>query len=137
MRAIRALIVSSAGFDALPLVKIALNRVWREANHGTRQVDFTFRSRWNDADRVEQGSELAYNEVNAASVSNLDKHSWIGRIELLNMLELKGTRTREWVSIESPDIVVLLVNGKHDEWLDVYERWCSDNGARLIKVNQS
>lgn len=132
MRAVRCLVVSSAGFDSVELIKQAFNRVWREANHGHRQVDFSFRSRWNDADRVEQGSELAVDALYAKKPSQ----EWIGRLEFINMLELKGTRTYEWVSIESPDIIVILEHGKHDEWLDPYRKWARDMGARLIQVNQ-
>lgn len=132
MRAIRALIVGSAGFEDVKLTREALNLVWRSANHGRRPVEFVFRSRWNDADRVESSTEIAYSLCQHAVQNPTPMQSWISRVELLNMLELKGTRTREWLSIESPDIIVILEHGKHDEWLDPFRQYCRDFGATLI-----
>ena len=136
MRAVRCLVVASAGFENIHLLNEAFNRVWREANHGRRKVDFTFKSTWQDADVVERAAQDAYAMVASAKQSGLGKHSWVGEIHVLNMLELKGTATREWLGIESPDIIVVLESGKHDEWLDPYRKYCRDFGARLIQVNE-
>lgn len=132
MRAIRVMVVSSSSFDSEPLLRTALNRIWSRFGQGQRKVDFTFRSTWRDADIVESGSQRAVQLLEQAQ----HRWSWIGEIHLMNMLELKGTRTREWMSIESPDVVLVLEHSKHDEFLDAYKKWARDFGATLIQVNQ-
>jgi hypothetical protein len=136
MRALHAIIVGSAGFDNIAASKHALNEVWRIAGRGRRQVDFSFRSTWRDAEQVERGTSIAYDLVYNALNSG-EKHSWINEVNLINMLELKGTSTREWMGVENPDIVVLLESSTHDEWLDVFRRYCRDIGAQLIQINDT
>lgn len=133
MRAIRVMVVSSSSFSDETLLRAALNRTWRRFGQGQRKLDFTFRSTWRDADIVEAGSQDCVRLLEAA------KHtwSWVGEINVLNMLELKGTPAREWMSIESPDIVLILEHSTHDEWLDPFRRWARDNGATLIQINES
>jgi hypothetical protein len=100
------------------------------AAKGRRSVDFTFRSDYRDDHAVERSAQPIHTMLGQARTTQ----KWINRAHIVGMhtLQASRTRTREWLSIESPDAIVLLESGAHDEWLDPYRNWARDNGVTVL-----